>query len=187
MERQEYKTIITADKYRWSEENNTILIPQYRFMRLKRFCNYWKEHNKVVFIVGRIVYEHYKRKYNTDIPASTQIGFGCKIRHLGGIVINPGVVIGNNVDILNGVLLGQMDRGRKKGTPTIGNNVFIGTNAIVVGKINIGDDVVIAPGSYVNFDVPSHSIIIGNPGKIIARENAALGQISNIYREKTND
>ena len=98
-------------------------------------------------------------------------------------MINPGVIIGNNVDILNGVLLGQIDRGKKKGTPKIGNNVFIGTNAIVVGKVRIADDVVIAPGAYVNFDVPQHSIVIGNPGKIIPTENATIGQLCNIYEE----
>ena len=183
MNKQEYKTFNFADRYRWNEERNAIFISQYRFIRLKRFCNYWKEHNKILFLLGRLVYEHYKIKYNTDIPASTQIGYGCKIRHLGGIVINPGVIIGNNVDILNGVLLGQIDRGKKKATPKIGNNVFIGTNAIVVGKVRIADDVVIAPGAYVNFDVPQHSIVIGNPGKIIPTENATTGQLCNIYEE----
>lgn len=106
---------------------------------------------------------------------------------MGGIVFNPNVVIGNNVDILNGVLIGQMDRGVKKGTPIIGNKVFIGSNATIVGKIEIGDDVVIAPGSYVNFDVPSHSIVIGNPGRIIAKEDATLDQIINAYEEEKND
>ena len=84
MNKQEYKTFNFADRYRWNEERNAIFISQYRFIRLKRFCNYWKEHNKILFLLGRLVYEHYKIKYNTDIPASTQIGYGCKIRHLGG-------------------------------------------------------------------------------------------------------
>ena len=186
MNKREYEIVKAADKYRWKEESKPILIPQYRFMRLKRLCSYWKEHNKIIFILCRMFYEHYKVKYNTDIPASTKIGYGCKIRHLGGIVFNPNVVIGNNVDILNGVLIGQMDRGVKKGTPIIGNKVFIGSNATIVGKIEIGDDVVIAPGSYVNFDVPSHSIVIGNPGRIIAKEDATLDQVINAYEEEKN-
>lgn len=117
-------------------------------------------------------------KYNTDIPARCKIGGGFKIRHLGGIVFNPGVEIGKNVDCLNGVLLGQIDFGAKAGGPRIGDNVFLGTNSIVVGKIKIGNDVLIAPGAYVNFDVPDHSIVIGNPGRIIAKENAARGYIA---------
>lgn len=42
----------------------------------------------------------------------------------------------------------------------------------------IGDDVLIAPNAYVNFDVPSHSVVVGNPGKIISRENATEGYIT---------
>jgi len=67
---------------------------------------------------------------------------------------------------------------RKQGTPNIGNKVWIGTNAVIVGKITIGDDVLIAPNAYVNFDVPSHSIVIGNPGKIHFRNNATEGYIN---------
>ena len=101
-----------------------------------------------------------------------------KIRHLGGIVFNPGVELGKNVDCLNGVLLGQIDCGAKAGVPVIGDNVFLGTNSMIVGRIQIGNDVLIAPGAYVNFDVPDHSIVIGNPGKIIAKENATKGYIA---------
>lgn len=58
------------------------------------------------------------------------------------------------------------------GSPTIGNCVFIGVNATVVGNIHIGNDVLIAPNSYINFNVPDHSIVIGNPGVIHHKENA---------------
>ena len=56
-------------------------------------------------------------------------------------------------------MLGQIDFGAKAGVPRIGDNVFLGTNSIVVGKIKIGNDVLIVPGAYVNFDVPDHSIV----------------------------
>ncbi len=48
---------------------------------------------------------------------------------------------------------------------------------MIVGKIKIGNNVLIAANSYVNFDVPDNSIVIGNPGKIIHRENATEGYI----------
>lgn len=68
--------------------------------------------------------------------------------------------------------------GGRQGAPVIGNEVWIGINAIIVGKITIGDDVLIAPNSYVNCDVPSHSIAIGNPCIIKHRENATEGYIN---------
>ena len=80
--------------------------------------------------------------------------------------------MGKNINLSTGVTIGQENRGKRKGAPTIGNKVWIGPNAVIVGKITIGDDVLIAPLTYVNFDVPSHSIVIGNPGKIIHRDNA---------------
>ncbi|RAW57268.1 serine acetyltransferase [Faecalibacterium prausnitzii] len=168
-----------GDRTRWlSEMRHPELVAQYRFVRAKRRCEYWAEKSKIVYLCVRFIYEHYKVKYNTDIPARCKIGGGFKIRHLGGIVFNPGVEVGKNVDCLNGVLLGQIDSGAKAGTPIIGNDVFLGTNSIVVGKVKVGNDVLIAPGAYVNFDVPDHSIVIGNPGKIIPKENATEGYIA---------
>jgi acetyltransferase-like isoleucine patch superfamily enzyme len=55
----------------------------------------------------------------------------------------------------------------------IGNNVCIGANAIVIGKITIGDNCVIAPGAFVNQDMPSNTIAIGNPASFHHKENAS--------------
>jgi len=48
----------------------------------------------------------------------------------------------------------------------------MGRNSIVIGNVNIADDVLIAPGAFVNFDVPKNSIVIGNPGKIIQKDSS---------------
>lgn len=58
------------------------------------------------------------------------------------------------------------------GTPVIGDKVWIGVNATIVGAIKIGNDVLIAPNAYVNCDVPDHSIVFGNPCIIKHRDNA---------------
>jgi len=62
--------------------------------------------------------------------------------------------------------------GKKKGVPTIGDNVFMGRNSIIIGNVNIGHNVLIAPGAFVNFDVPDNSIVIGNPGQIIPQNSS---------------
>lgn len=82
-----------------------------------------------------------------------------------------------NCNIAQNVTIGMENRGKRKGCPTIGDKVRIGAGAVVVGKITIGDDVLIAPNSFVNCDVPSHSIVLGNPCKIVYRENATEGYI----------
>lgn len=118
-------------------------------------------------------------KTQIQIPARTEIGEGFYIGHLGSVVINPKAKIGKNVNIAVGVTIGQENRGKRKGCPTIGDNCWIGTNAVIVGNVKIGNDVLVAPLTYVNFDVPDHSIVIGNPGKIIPRENATEGYVCN--------
>lgn len=117
------------------------------------------------------------RKTHIQIPQTTKIGEGFYIGHFGRIIINEESVIGKNVNIATGVTIGVENRGERKGCPTIGDSVWIGTNAVIVGNIHVGDDVLIAPLAYVNFDVPSHSIVVGNPGKIIPRQNATEGYI----------
>ena len=79
-----------------------------------------------------------------------------------------------------GVTIGRENRGDRKGAPTIGDRVYFGINSVVVGNITVGDDVLIAPGALVNRDVPSHSIVVGNPGVIHPRDNATEGYVNNL-------
>ena len=88
-------------------------------------------------------------------------------------MIHPDAVIGNNVNIAQGVTIGQTSRGNKAGVPVIGERVWIGANAIVVGAVSIGDDCLIGPGAYVNFDLPPRAVVIGNPGKIVSYAGSA--------------
>ncbi len=119
------------------------------------------------------------RKYGLEI-LSDNIGSGLYIGHAHNINVNSKVVIGKNCNLNKGCTIGVENRGKRKGTPVLGDDVWVGTNAVVVGNIKIGNDVLIAPNAYVNFDVPSHSIVLGNPGKIISRNNATEGYI--MYR-----
>lgn len=114
-----------------------------------------------------------------QIGSTTRIGEGFYIGHYGRLNINHQAVLGRNVNVATGVTIGETARGPKKGVPIIGDDVWIGTNAVVVGKVRIGNDVLIAPLTFVNFDVPDHSIVIGNPGRIIPREGATEGYLQN--------
>lgn len=117
--------------------------------------------------------------YCVELSANTEIGKGLYIGHPYGITINPNAILGNNINLHKGVTIGQENRGKRKGVPIIGNCVWIGINSTIVGKITIGDDVLIAPNTYVNIDIPSHSIAFGNPCIIKSRENATEGYINN--------
>ena len=129
-------------------------------------------------IYYRLRLKRLSEKSGIQIPTKTKIGKGFFIGHFGPVIINPEVLIGENVNIASGVTIGKTNRGSKMGVPKIGNRVWIGTNAVIVGNITIGDDVLIAPNAYVNTDVPSHSIVLGNPGVIHPRELATEGYIN---------
>lgn len=114
-----------------------------------------------------------------QIPARTKIGEGFYIGHSGRIIIHPDAELGKNINIATGVTIGQENRGKRKGAPKFDGNCWIGTNAVVVGNVRVGEDVLIAPLSYVNFDVPAHSIVMGNPARIIEKENATADYLCN--------
>ena len=108
---------------------------------------------------------------NMNIPKGLIIG------HPGTVVINGNAKFQGNLMLTHGVTIGRDIRGKHAGTPRFGKNVCIRCNSTVVGGITIGDDVLIAPNTFVNFDVPSHSIVIGNPASIHHRDNATEGHI----------
>lgn len=128
--------------------------------------------------VWRLMLHRMRGRYGLEIPRSTKIGPGLYLGHAYNITVNPNAVIGANCNLHKGVTIGQENRGKRKGAPVVGDCVWIGVNATIVGGITVGDDVLIAPGAYVNCNVPSHSIVLGNPCRVILRENATEGYIN---------
>lgn len=129
----------------------------------------------------RLIYRYIASRRGLEISSQMAVGGGLYLGHVYNITINPAVKIGCNCNIHKGVVIGQTNRGKNKGVPTIGDEVWIGINAAIVGGINIGDDVLIAPNSYVNCDIPSHSVVYGNPCIVKSRSNATEGYINNKY------
>ena len=105
------------------------------------------------------------------------IGKGFIVGHWGKIVINGKAKFGNQFFVTHNVTIGRDIRGKRKGVPTFGDRVVIRTNSTVVGNVHIGNDVLIAPNTFVNFDVPDHSVVIGNPATIHHRDNATEGHL----------
>ena len=103
-----------------------------------------------------------------SIPASVKIGHSFYIGHFGGIIINAKTIIGNNCNISQGVTIGVSGLGERRGTPIIGDNVYIGANAVVAGNFRVGNNVLIAACSLVNREVPDNSVVSGVPSKIIS-------------------
>lgn len=137
----------------------------------------------IIRIVNKIIFKYYANRNHIELSSNTKIGPGLYIGHAYSITINPNAVIGKNCNIHKGVTIGQENRGKRKGTPILGDRVWIGVNSTIVGNIKIGDDVLIAPNTYVNCDIPDHSVVFGNPCHIKYRENATEYYINNMIIE----
>jgi len=98
------------------------------------------------------------------LPAQAIIGEGFYIGHFGGIIISPLARIGINCNISQGVTIGISGNGDKRGVPTIGDNVYIGAGAIIIGKITIGNNVRIGANAVVHKDIPDNSTVVVYPG-----------------------
>lgn len=96
------------------------------------------------------------KKYGLEISLSATIGKGLYFGHPYNITVASDVIIGDNVNLHKGCTIGRENRGDRAGVPKIGNNVSVGINSTIVGKVNIGNDVMIAPNSFINFDIPDH-------------------------------
>ena len=145
----------------------------------KYFRKYQKTNNFLLKNFYKILFKISLTAYHIELSGDTSIGGGLYIGHPYGITINPAAILGENINIHKGVTIGQENRGKRKGVPIIGNCVWIGVNSTIVGKIVIGDDVLIAPNTYVNCDIPSHSIVFGNPCIIKHCKSATEDYINN--------
>jgi serine O-acetyltransferase len=81
------------------------------------------------------------------------------------------------------VTIGQSNRGKRKGCPTIGNEVYIGPGAKIFGNIKIGNNVAIGANSVVTRDIPDNAVVVGIPGNVISY-NGSDGYINRIDYEK---
>lgn len=100
------------------------------------------------------------RTSGAEISPQARIGPGLALMHSVGIVIGPQVVVGRNIQIYQGVTIGD---GPLSGQPTIGDDVVIGAGAKILGGITVGDRVVVGANTVVTQDVPADSVISGSP------------------------
>lgn len=169
-----FSKLYCGDLKRYSNNPGRFLKSFHYFFRKAQTCrnSFLKRYYKYRF-------KRIRTKINIELSPDTFVGEGLYLGHPFSITINPKAVIGRNCNIHKGVTIGQENRGIRKGAPIIGNEVWIGINSTIVGKVIIGDDVLIAPNSFVNCDVPSHSVVFGNPCIIKHKNKATEDYINN--------
>ena len=149
-----------------------------------KYLKYYRKAQAAQGTVWSRYYMHklvkFSHKTGIQLYENMNLPKGLIIGHPGTVIINGSATFEGNLMLTHGVTIGRDIRGKRAGAPHFGKNVCIRCNSTVVGGINIGDDVLTAPNTFVNFDVPSHSIVIGNPVTIHHRDNATEGHIGKV-------
>lgn len=107
-----------------------------------------------------------------DFPCTAKIGSGMHLPHCGNIVVHAAAIIGEDCCLSQGVTIGISGRGLRRGVPTLGNRVYVGVNAVVVGPITVGDGSLIGANSLVNRDVPPNCTVVGVPSTVVSQQGS---------------
>lgn len=182
----EFRQAVAADLHRYTGGTSKVRFARllllggglgsFQFVFWLRTCAYTRTTPLLritLYPVARLLHRRYTYRYGIDIHPSTPIGPGLRIGHFGGIVVNDRAVIGRNVSITQGVTIGQVNRGRRQGVPTVGDGVYIGPGAKVIGAVRVGSNVAIGANAVVVDDVPDDAVVVGNPGRVINHDGAA--------------
>lgn len=132
-------------------------------MKLIRLMEYFRL--KKIGILANFIMRFIRVVYACEIPLGTQIGKNVTFKHNGlGVVVHPKTIIGDGCNIYQNVsLAGRHERG----APIIGQNVFIGAGACILGGVKIGDNAIVGANAVVINDIPNNAVVGGIPAKIL--------------------
>ena len=178
MKFKDLKNLWYSDLYRYGVKkfNKTTVLrflfinPGFKYTFFMRLCNYLikseskRPIKKILLPLFAFILRHYQFKYGIEIPYETKIGSGFYIGHFGCIIVNSESVIGKNCNISPGITIGE----NNGGCPKIGNNVYIASGAKVVGGITVGNNVAIGLNTVVLKNIPDNAVVVGNPGEIVS-------------------
>ena len=133
-------------------------------------------HKRKFYFLARVVSQVSRFFTGIEIHPGAIIGKRLFIDHGMGVVIGETCEIGDNVTIYQGVTLGGTGKEKGKRHPTVKDNALIATGAKVLGSITIGENAKVGAGSVVLHDVPSHSTVVGIPGRIAVQNGVKVNK-----------
>ena len=147
--------------------------PEKHSVLLFRKSQFYASHKGLINKVIKRIYQYRLcRLYGILASPYAVIGKGLKFVHPTSIVIGSSVRAGENLHLYQNVTLGGSRIGdvKKGNQPTIGDNVTVFCGAAVLGKIDVGDDVVIAANSTLLSSVPDNAVCVGSPARVILKD-----------------
>lgn len=128
-------------------------------------------------LIWRVLVDSYpkylRRVYKMEIGQNTRISWKA---HLDKSINPRGIHIGDGTYVLNGAMILSHDACRRlKADTIIGSNCVIGVRSIILPGVKIGESSIVGAGSVVTKDVPAHSVVAGNPAKVIRTDVIVKG------------
>ena len=127
-----------------------------------------------MFFIARWISQTARFLTGIEIHPGAKIGKRFFIDHGMGVVIGETAIIGDDVLLYQGVTLGGTGIQKGKRHPTVGNNVVVGTGAQVLGNITVGDNSYIGANAVVIKDIPPNSTVVGVPGRITKQDGKKI-------------
>jgi len=170
--REDVKTVFARDPAARSKLEVLLCYPGLHALWLHRLAHYlWKHRLR---LLARFVSHYARFLTGIEIHPNAVIGKRFFIDHGAGVVIGETAEIGEDVLMYQGVVLGGTTLEKKKRHPTIGNNVVVGSAAILLGPITVGDGARIGANSVVVRSVPPGAIVVGVPGRVVGDRGEPL-------------
>ncbi|MCM8812503.1 MAG: serine O-acetyltransferase [Candidatus Omnitrophica bacterium] len=117
-----------------------------------------------------------------EIHPGAAIGRGLFIDHGMGVVIGETAVVGENVTLYQGVTLGGTGKEKGKRHPNIGDNVVVGAGAKILGNITVGENSYVGANAVVIKDVPPNSTVVGVPGRVTKQDGKRIeGMLDHVH------
>jgi serine O-acetyltransferase len=176
------KALLAADLYRYAGRigagaflKHYAFTPGYKYTVLMRTCGWLKLKPLKgfgLYPVAKLLLLRARYKYGFAIPEYMEAGPGLFLNRFGGFYFHGDAVLGSNVNVTHGVVLGYMNRGSRSGAPVIGDRVFLGSGAKVIGGIKIGAEAAIGANAVVTKDVPPRGVAGGIPAKLLSDQGS---------------
>lgn len=180
-------SVVAADLYRYAGRTgfraflgHFLRVPGFRYTALLRCCQHLRGSRLryPLFAFCSLWLTRVGRIYGIELPILSRVGPGLYIGHYGGIVVNADAVLGANCNLSHGVTIGQTNRGARQGVPTIGDSVYIGPGAVIIGRLSIGDGAAVGANAVVTADVPAGAAVAGVPARVVSSRGSE-GYIQN--------
>ena len=137
---------------------------------------------EAIYILSWMMHRHYMFKFGIQMPLGTPVKGGLSFNHFSCIIINGATQIGHNCTIFHGVTTALKMGGSNAGVPSIGNNCVLGPGSKILGSVTLGDNIFVGANAVVTHDMPSNSIVAGIPAKVINMNGAETTKLIRLHK-----